>query len=356
MNYTSLAAAVTTILIGVGFYFYTPTELPAEPVDKISDKSSPKESGGIGIIDIEKIQSAHPEGELLAQLCSTELRLRLELNEAMKIVELPKPPPPKTNKEIFDEAAWQKNAQIVMSQLAELESRKKILKEEYIKKSEPHYIAERDKIRDKYLNENFNIKLKLQNADHLHLSQEKINELLEQLDKLELERNQVQKELLEKWRAEIDNYAEEAVAADEKRLKAEADRLREQVEAQARQKESDVTARNKKLMEDALHEMETRQIRRRELLSELNEVGKERSQLEQKILDSIVDKTMMLASVNRLEMVFVKRKSASDEKFLLRRDRWNFELKPPEHVGSLIFPGKKARDLTDDLIKEMNRL
>lgn len=351
-----LSAAAMLILIGGGIYFYSTPEMPAEPVEKI-EKPAPAQAHGFGIIDIEKIQAAHPEGELLDELRATELRLRLELNEVMKVVELPKIPPPKTNSDVFDEAAWQKNAQLVMSQLAELESRKKLAAEEYRKNSEPRYIEERNKIRDEFLNENLNIQLKLQNADNLQLTQEQVDELLKRLDVVEFERNNAQRELLEKWMAEIEQYANNLFAKDEARLRAEADRLREEVEAQARKKESEVTVRNKKLMEDSLREMENRQVRRRELLTELNEVGRERSELEKKILDSIVDKATMLAAVNRLEMVFVKR--SPDEKNLPRRMRstdWNFELKPPEKVGAVLFPGKKTRDLTDDLIKEMNRL
>ena len=235
------------------------------------------------------------------------MRLRLELNEAMKIVALPKPQPPETNKEVFDEATWQKNAQIIISQLAELESRRKLAAEEYRKKSEPHYIEERNKIRDEYMNEQLNIQLKLQNADNLQLTQEQIDELQQQLEKVELERNNSQKVLLEKWMAEIKKYAEDSVAGDETRLKAEYERLRAEVEAQSQQKEDDVTARNKKVMEDSLREMENRQIRRRELLTELTDVSRERSELEKKILDSITDKATMLAAVYRLEMLFVKR-------------------------------------------------
>lgn len=354
MKYTAWAAAAITALIGGGLYFYGLPQT-SEPVEKKIEQSAPRESQGIGVIDIEKIWATHPDGETLNQLRATELRLRLELNEAMKVVKLPKPLPPETNSEIFDEAAWQKNAQIVMSQLGELESRKKIAAEEYRKSSEPRYIEERNKINDEYLNENFNIQLKLRNADHLHLSQEKINELQEQLDRVEFERNRLQLELLNKWKAEIEKYAAESVAADEARLKAEADRLRQEVEAQAQKKESDVTVRNKKLMEDALREMESRQIRRRELLTELQTVGTERAQLEQRVLDSIVDKATMLAAANRLEMILVKREPAPEEKFFLRRNVWHFELKPPERVGAIIFTGKKAHDLTDDLIKEMNR-
>ena len=353
MDYRVLAALMIA-LIGGGLYLYQTPEVPAEPVDKKAEKPI-QENHGVGIIDIERIQAAHPEGELLDELRARELRLRLELNEAMKVVALPKPEPPETNKEVFDEAAWQKNAQLVVSQLAELESRKKLAAEEYRKKSEPHYIEERNKIRDAYLNEQLNIQLKLDNADNLQLTQEQVNELLKHLEKVQFERNQLQRELLDKWLAEIKQYANDSIAEDEARLKAEAERLKAVMEEQTRQKESEVTQRNKKLMEDALREMEGRQVRRRELLTELNEVGRERAELEKKILDSIVDKATMLAAVHRLEMVFVKRRP-DELKILRRRIEWNFELKQPEKVGAVVFPGKDAKDLTDDLIKEMNRL
>lgn len=355
MNYKALTgAAAVAALIGGGIYFYESPEMPAEPVKKKVEQ--PAQTSGVGIIDIEKIQAAHPEGEQLDELRATELRLRLELNEAMRTVELPKPPPPETNKEVFDEAAWQKNAQLVISQLAELEIRKKTAAEEYHKNSEPHYLKERDRIRDEYMNENLNLQLKLQNADNLHLTEAQVNELLEKLDAVETQRNRAQKELLDKWLAEIEKYAEDSVAADEARLKAESERLQAEVEAQARKKEADVTERNKKAMEDALRDMENRQIRRRKLLEELNEVGNERAQLEKKILSSIVDKTTMLAAVSRLDMVFVKRSPVPGDKVFKYDIERNFELKPPEGVGAVVFPGKDVRDLTDDVIKEMNRL
>ena len=356
MDYRVIAAVVTMLALLVGgLYFYEAPKMPAEPVETI-EKPAPKESRGVGIIDIEKIQAAHPDGELLDELRATELRLRLELNEAMRTVEFPKPPPPETNTAVFDEAAWQKNAQLIISKLAELEIRKKEAAEEYRKNSEPRYIEERNKIRDEFLNENFNIQLKLQNADNLRLTEAQINELKEKLDAVEMERNRVQKELLDKWMTEIEQYAENSVAADEARLKAEADRLKAEVEAQTRQKQEDVTERNKKIMEDAVREMENRQHRRQQLLEELNEVGKERAALEKKILASIVDKTTMLAAVTRLDMVFVKRSPVPSDDVLRRGTLQNFELKPPESVGAVVFPGKDARDLTDDVIKEMKRL
>ena len=353
MKYRALAAIIA-LLIGGGLYYYGTPETPAEkPIEKEIPQPAPNR--GFGIIDMEKIKVAHPDGEQLDFLLAKEIRLRLELNEAMRISQLPKPQPPETNKEVFDEAAWQKNAQIVVSQLAELESKKKAAADEYRKNSEPRYLEERDKIIAEYLNENLNIRLKLQNVDNLRLTPEQVDELNKRLDELELERNKLQFELKNKWLAEIAKYAEDSVAEEEASLRAEAERLRLEVEEQTRQKKSDVAERNKRIMESSLHEMENRQHRRQEIFIELQTVGKERAALEEKILMSIVDKATMLAAFNHLEMVLVKRESFPSDKVLSRGVEKNFEFKSPEHVGAIIIAGKNSKDLTDDLIKEMNR-
>ena len=93
MNYRALTAAALAALIGGSLWYYGSPDKTAEPVDKKINQPAPRETHGVGLVDIGKIQAAHPEGDNLAQLMATELRLRLELNEAMKVVALPKPQP-----------------------------------------------------------------------------------------------------------------------------------------------------------------------------------------------------------------------------------------------------------------------
>ena len=355
-NLRAWTAAAMAALIGGGLYVHETSPPPAKPVDEQIEKPAPRQAQGVGIVDMEKVLHEHPEGEKLAELQARELRLRLELNEAMRVVQLPKPTPPDVNEKVFDEAAWQKNAQIVISQLAELEQRKKLMADEYRKKSEPHYIERRNKVRDEFMNENLNIQLKLQNADNLHLTQAQVDELAMQLERVEFERNAAQKKLLDEWMAEIEKYVIDSTADEEARLKAESERLQREVDEQARKKQSEVVQRNQQLMEQAIRDIEERQTRRQELLTAVQQVGDERASLEQKIFRSIADKASMLASIYKLELVLVKRDAFDDEKFLLHRPKKNFYLKAPEHVGAVIFPTKKTRDLTDELIKELKRL
>ena len=83
MKYRALAAIIA-LLIGGGLYYYGTPETPAEkPLEKEIPQPAPNR--GIGIIDMEKIKAAHPDGEQLDFLQAKEIRLRLELNEAMRM-------------------------------------------------------------------------------------------------------------------------------------------------------------------------------------------------------------------------------------------------------------------------------
>ena len=71
---------------------------------------------------MESVNDILPEGSRLYELRRLETRLQLELNDAMKPVLMT---PPKVDKELFDDAVWQKNAQTIISEAAEIEKRKR---------------------------------------------------------------------------------------------------------------------------------------------------------------------------------------------------------------------------------------
>ena len=347
MNKKYIAAATLAALIGGGVYF----QESRPPTEQKKVSSTAEQTHIVGYIDLQKIQAKHPDGEKLKDLCGREVRLRLELNEAMKPVETVKPP--EVDEKPFEDSAWQKNAQEVIGQLAEIQRRRKNAAEDYRKETEAEHIRRRDEIRDKYLNEVLNIKLKLQNADNLMLTLPQIAELEDRLDQLEAARNQDQLNLLNEWLAEIEAHADAAVAADRQRLRSEAGATLEAEKLAAQQKQEEVQKRNKDLMEQTAKEIESRQKRRQELLAELTEVTKERSDLEREILKSITDEAEKLGAIYKADMILVKRDPADSEKFLPYEIEMNFELKSPTSPGTPIFPGVNSKDLTDDLIKNL---
>ena len=350
-NYRLTAAVLMTVLIGGGLFLYdhpkpVKVERPknSEPLDL---------TRGFGFIDLDEIYTHLPNGEELKELRGREIRLRLELNEVMRPVDTPQLPEIDTTP--FSESAREKNMQNIIGQMAELRARKKRLAEEYRKKTEPEYIQRRDAITQVYLNEAFNITLKINNADILRLKPEEVHELEAQLDKLVADRNDSQGELLKDWLAEIENYVNSQTADDAARIRRESDEHYQKYTVEAEQKIREVQERNRALMDAAVKEVAARQIRRREILSDLTETSKARAELEDKILAEIVSDAGKLGAVYKLKAVFVKSvPNYAEEKFLYNVNE-NFRLLSKKSPGGLIFAGEDTRDLTRELLKALRR-
>ena len=348
-KYKLSAAALSAVLIGGGLYFYQPQETPQAPQKKIAE---PKPIQGFGVIDFEKIQAKHPDGAELKKLVGREKRLRLELEAALT----PYKPPqenPEFEEKPFDEAAREKNMQQVMEKFSALKAKKLQLAEQFAADSREEYLRRRNAVRDVFLNAALNITLKLENADNLRLTPEEIQKLQSDLDEIVKERNKAQKEMLDKWTAEINQRVESATAEEETKARAEAKALREQSTTDAATKVEEVKTRNKELTEKINSEIENRQKRRRELAEELQKVSAEVSALENKIFSSIVEEAGKFAAFYRLENIFVKRELETPKNFSKTDKNFSYNLKQKKNSGGVVYFGKDVIDLTKDLIKEM---
>ena len=133
----------------------------------------------------------------MKELIGKEIRLKLELSELMRPVFPPKLPEFDTTP--FEESARKRNMQNIITKFSELRARKKRLAEEYKEQTEPQYLERRNANREIFMNEAFNITLKLHNAKMLHLTPEQIQEYQNRLEEITIERNLKQKELLDEW-------------------------------------------------------------------------------------------------------------------------------------------------------------
>ena len=353
-KYKFSAAIISAILIGGGLYFYSAEEPPKVEQKKIVET---KTFQGFGIIDLERIKAKHPDGEELKNLVAKEKRLNLELEAAMS----PYKPPqenPEFEEKPFDEAAREKNMQAIMEKFSALKAKKIQLAEKFTNESREEYLRRRNAVRDKFLNEALNVTLKLENADNLRLSAEEIQKLKAELEKITADRNEAQKEMLETWTAEINQRVEQATAEEETQAREEAKKLREQSTVDADKKIQEVQERNKNLTEKINSEIEARQKRRIELAEEISEVSKQREELENKILSSIVEQVGKLGALYKLEMVFVKNDLQDLEIFSRDFDFFDFKISQTKNLmqknfGAKIFSVNGVVDLTNDLIKEM---
>lgn len=350
-NYRLTAAVLMTVLIGGGLFLY---DYPAPVKVERSKNSEPLDlRRGFGFIDLDEVYTHLPNGEELKELRGREIRLRLELNEVMRPVAPPKLP--EIDITPFTESAREKNMQNIIGELAELRARRKRLAEEYRKKTEPEYIQRRDTITQVYLNEAFNITLKINNADILRLKPEEVHELEAQLDRVIAERNDSQGELLKDWLAEIESYVESQTADDAARIRRESEEHYQKYTVEAEQKIREVQERNRALMDAAAREVSARQIRRREILADLTETSKARAELEDKILAEIANDAGRLGAVYKLKAVFVKSvPDYAEEKFFYSLNE-NFRLESKKSPGGMIFAGTDTRDLTPELLKALRR-
>ena len=204
------------------------------------------------------------------------------------------------------------------------------------------------------MNEAFNITLKLQNAKMLHLTPEQIEEYQKRLEEITVERNLKQKELLDEWTAEIEDYVNEQTAEEENRIKREAKEMEEKYSEEALQKIRETQERNKKLMEAAMKEVTFRNTRRHEILDELNQTTRDRSKLEDEIIDSIANEVGKLCALYKLEMVLIRRDPSYVDEKLSESTQMTFKLTTPKYPGALVFEGTDTKDLTKDLLKTIH--
>ncbi len=348
-HYRLTAAIAMTIFIGGGLYFYRlPAPVKVERPEKIV---RPNPVHGFGIVDLEQIIAAHPDGAYLKELYGKEIRLKLELNEMMRPVKIPELP--EITKQPFDDSAREKKMQNLMEQLAELKAHKQRLAEKYRKDTEEEHIQKRNSIREVYANEEFNVILKLQNADVLRLTQEQVDELNAQLDKIVMERNAKQLELLNEWTAEIEAYVESQTAEDEARLHQQVKDDMSDSQEEATKKYNETVARNRALRDAALQEIKFRQARRQEISEDLKKTSREREKLDNQILDEIAGEAGKLAAILKLQMVLAKvEPNYAEEKFSYSFES-KFKLGQKKSPGAVIFAGNDTKDLTEDLVKAM---
>mgnify|MGYP007101863903 CR=1 FL=1 len=352
MNKTLCAGlALIATVVGLGYIYVS--DQPEAPVAPSTPSKKIMPSTRIGSIDLERLIEAQFDSVRFAHLDEREHFLRIELNNAMRPITIEEPT---VDSKPFDDSVWQKNAQTIISEAAEIERRKKQAAEDYRKTTEAEYLKRRDEIDGQFLNETFNIRMKLQNAKVMRLTEEEVAGLEKRLSEIQRERGEIQRGLEEQWIQEIADHAEASIKDDVEKLRAQAQESMERVKAQAREEQEAAQARNRAVMERSQAVMERRQLVQT-LTHELEDVINERQALEDQVLREIEDETVRLAVVHNLSLVLLRRDLEERDKFYPFdfETEYNFDLNRPRGSGAVVFPTAGSIDLTDELIRELKR-
>ena len=358
MNKSIYATLLLTAIVGALGYEYV-SDQPSSKPSSAPSASTVKQreymsSSGIGYIDPRRLIDAELYGDDFARLDEREHFLRLELQNATRPIVIEEPT---VEAKPFDDSVWQKNAQTIISEASEIQRRKQQAADDYRKATEAEYLKRRDEINNRFLNEILNIKLKLQNAKVMRLTDEELDALNARLDELQQERGQIQHELEDQWIKEIAEHAEEEIRDDVEKLRAQAQASMDRVKAQAQADREEAQARDRAAMERA-QALTARRELVQSLSDELEEVIERRRSLEEQLIKDIEDEAARLAVVNGLDAVVLRREIDAKEKFFPFDfdEALSFDLLRNEKpLGLAIFPTSKTLDLTDDIIKDLRR-
>ncbi|MBR3624723.1 MAG: hypothetical protein IKN43_15405 [Selenomonadaceae bacterium] len=336
-NYKFLAVVIPLILILLAICGYVAFLIVGQ-----KDKPTKKEPATIGVVRIKDAIKSHKDFGEIGKLRERYEEVLTDIAElsAPRMIKLPE-----TEKVAFDDSVKQKQAQELIDKVAKLEEKRRSEVEKYVKATEAEYESKRGEIDARYLHAIADLRMKLDNADILGLSPEKINELAYQLRQLQKERGETQDALKMEREREIYAYGEKVIAnlsGEMSSIDKEAERLK----ADAALKESETAARNMALMEEALGGDRIALLREKE--DELSKIKEELAALEDRIFSDIAGMAAKHAIAKNLELVVADVSVNLKEKIPL--ENFNNDDKPSEKVITL-----NAIDITDEVIADLTK-
>lgn len=297
----------------------------------------------VGLVDLQEVIKAHKDYKTLEGLREELAALREEVKE---LIPPPRVNPPEVEAKPFEDSVWQKNAQNVIGQLAELERQQKKAAAEYRERTEGEYIARRDAIDGTYVNAIANLRMKLDNADVLKLDQEMIGKMTAEMEQLQRERGEQQEILWAKREEEIEEHARQAVAQSKEELRAQALTMKEQLAAEAVRRQSEAQTRDIQRMEQQMEDSKRFQkaLQKRQ---ELMEKEQEILLLEKHIFNDVAGKAAKIAILHHYTMI-VANPATCLEALLPLAQRFGA---PPRRYLPVI--SSDVKDLTEEIMDEL---
>lgn len=271
--FIAIVTALVLIFLSICGYIFFLVKTPKEEAAKL-------QKSDIGIIRIKDAIKSHKDYAEVQKLQEEYESLMTEMMSLEAPIEIKLPEP---EKEAFVDSAKQKLSQTIVDKIAVLEEKRRVAIEKYKKDTEANYEARRAEIDSRYLNAIADLRMKLDNSDILHLSNEQITEFSRQLDGLQHERGEAQDALKAEREQEIYNYGEQVVA-DLKGEFAQIDQEASKLMVEASLKETESIDRNMRLLDES---MAKRQIDAKEKEEKLDKIKEDLKNIEDKIFSDI---------------------------------------------------------------------
>lgn len=331
------ALAVLVLLVG-GFIFF---RLHSDSHEEIPQQAL---EDRIGIVDMQKVLKKHKEYAHLQRLEQEVKTLEAAISVEHMTMEFT---PPEPDKKAFEEAAQQEKK---LDMIMEFSKRLDALNQkeaELRKELEPRFSEEIKAVEKTYLNEILNIRLKLDNAREMRLTEEEVNLMLSRLEELQKARGD---EVMKK-KASQEEYVQSIIGAERAALRSEVDKYNADKEAQTRaenlRRETEAQQRNAAAMEQASVVPMANSIRIAKQKAVLAAKKQEIRVLEKHILKDIAGLASKLAIMNKLTLIV-----SSTEVNIQGENYQEFGLGKWQPVRTPVI-GINTIDLTEALMKEL---
>ena len=331
------AAVLLVLACGLAFYLWSGGRQAVAPAG---------EKPVIGVLDLQQVAKAHPDYDKLVSLQQEVGSLEASLSLAQMKAELPAAKP---DEALFQEAAEQKHRLEAIKRHSQLVEELNALAEQKRQELKPELEAERSQVSQPYLNEVLNLRLKIDSADVLGITQEQVQEMLNRIDALQKERSVALDKLNDEQEARFRALMEQEAAGPLAELKQLEAHERNMAQQQEFEKGMAAQERNAAEMQQALSPVQEKiSNARKQTLLEAKKI--QLQQLQEKIYSDVAGLAAKLAIMHGLTLIL---SSPADSLRGIEYEQMQFGAWQPDLLPVL---NMDAMDLTDEMLREMKVL
>lgn len=328
------AVVLLAVIALIAAYLWRTAAIPLE---------QPQEAAVIGIVDMQQLVKKHPNYQKLQDLQQECMFLEASLAvQELKMEALA----PKTDGRLFQEAAAQKNRLDAIERHSQLIEELNAKAEKKRQELQPQFDKELQEAAKPYLNEMLNLRVKIDSADVLGLTDEDVKKMLSRIDELQSLRAEATAALEKEQEDRFEDLIEQENSASlaELRELEKAEQAKMQQEELTKQLEAQ--KRNEEQLKQSLSPIQKKisNVKKRTLL-ETKKV--QIQQLQAKIRDDIAGRVAKMAILHKLLLVLSN--PADDLRStgyqLTVHGQWQSELVPVLGINTV--------DLTEEILQDI---
>lgn len=328
------------IVVGIGYIWHKNTKPPQQTDDVTS---------AVAVVDIDKLMPEHVNYSNLIRLQAERFLILERLKSYATDAKSLEPPEINPAENVFDELVNQQD------NLREINLRQQLKEETAVKENEIRANLAEEKnaaikeVTDRYTNEILNCTIKLDNAKNLRLKKDEIDALLEEMEKLKIERGKMAFQIEQQFNLRV---AQELMAwrnAREKELGLNNMRQHQKDVEDSNRRIALEQQRTNQYMQDRMNMLQARKKDSERLVILLHTKDDEIELLRKSIIKDIASKATKIAVQKHLKLVVADVPLSNN--FFGNSSDLSFD----ENILNGMVVGIDAVDITDDVLSQLQQ-